>query len=34
MTAAVGFGVLVSLAVGAAYGFVLVVLARADEVFD
>jgi hypothetical protein len=34
MTAGVGFGVLVSLVVGAAYGYVLWVLARADEVFD
>jgi hypothetical protein len=34
MTAGVTIGVLVSLAAGAAYAFVLVVLARADEVFD
>ncbi len=34
MTAGVGFGVLVSLVVAAAYGYVLSVLARADEVFD
>lgn len=34
MTAGVGFGVLVGLVVGAAYVFVLWVLARSDEVFD
>jgi hypothetical protein len=34
MTAGVTIGVLVSLAAAAAYGFVLIVLARADEVFD
>jgi hypothetical protein len=34
MTAGATIGVLVSLAAGAAYGYVLVVLARSDEVFD
>jgi hypothetical protein len=34
MTAGFGLGVVVGLAVAAAYAFVLVVLARADEVFD
>jgi hypothetical protein len=34
LTAGVGLGVLVSLVVSAAYGYVLWVLARADEVFD
>lgn len=34
MTAGVTIGVLVSLVAGAAYGYVLWVLARADEVFD
>jgi hypothetical protein len=34
LTAGVGIGVLVSLVVSAAYGYVLWVLARADEVFD
>ena len=34
MTAGVTIGVLVSLAAGAAYAYVLVVLARSDEVFD
>jgi hypothetical protein len=34
LTAGVGIGVLVSLVVCAAYGYVLWVLARADEVFD
>ncbi len=34
MTAGVGFGVIVSLLVAAAYGYVLWVLARAGEVFD
>jgi hypothetical protein len=34
MTAGVTMGVIVGLAVAAAYGFVLVVLARADDVFD